>query len=125
MFGCFRELGLPLPVAVKVKVSTLLCPCCPSSTAYDAAFSLFIVTASSLTQNANEVQKCCQGIPKKTKMCSRAVFRCFGWMERMGDKVTGAAGPVFVTLAIVLISSGVFCFCESSKVVIEVSNGAD
>lgn len=43
----------------------------------------------------------------------------------MGDKVTGAAGPVFVTLAIVLISSGVFCFCESSKVVIEVSNDAD
>lgn len=43
----------------------------------------------------------------------------------MGDKVTGAAGPVFVTLAIVLISSGVFCFCESSKVVVEVSNDAD
>ena len=29
------------------------------------------------------------------------------------DKLTGAAGPVFVTLAIVLLSMGVFCFCES------------
>ncbi|KAH8112627.1 zf-DHHC-domain-containing protein [Phellopilus nigrolimitatus] len=45
-------------------------------------------------------------------MCSRAVFRCFRWMERCADRVTGAAGPVFVTLAIVLLATGVFCFFE-------------
>ncbi|KAI5119969.1 hypothetical protein M0805_004348 [Coniferiporia weirii] len=44
--------------------------------------------------------------------CSRTVFRCFRWMERTADKVTGAAGPVFVTLAIVLLAMGVFCFFE-------------
>ena len=32
-------------------------------------------------------------------------------MERMGDRITGAAGPVFVTLAVVLLSTGVFSFC--------------
>ncbi|OJT09976.1 hypothetical protein TRAPUB_13539 [Trametes pubescens] len=44
--------------------------------------------------------------------CTRQVFRCFKWLERAGDRLTGAAGPVFVTLAIVLISIGVFCFFE-------------
>ncbi|EIW57164.1 zf-DHHC-domain-containing protein [Trametes versicolor FP-101664 SS1] len=44
--------------------------------------------------------------------CTRQVFRCFKWLERAGDRLTGAAGPVFVTLAIVLLSLGVFCFFE-------------
>ena len=56
----------------------------------------------------------CRKNLRKIKMCSRTVFRCFRWMERMGDKVTGAAGPVFVTLAVVLLSIGTFAFCESS-----------
>ena len=44
--------------------------------------------------------------------CSRAVFRCFKSLERCADTVTGAAGPVFVTLAIILISIGILCFFE-------------
>jgi palmitoyltransferase len=44
--------------------------------------------------------------------CSRAVFRCFKTLERWGDRLTGAAGPVFVALAILLISTGIICFFE-------------
>ncbi|TDL20767.1 zf-DHHC-domain-containing protein [Rickenella mellea] len=45
-------------------------------------------------------------------MCSRAVFRCFRWMEKMGDRITGAAGPFFVGLAIILMSVGVVAFFD-------------
>ncbi|KAI0819261.1 DHHC palmitoyltransferase-domain-containing protein [Trametes gibbosa] len=44
--------------------------------------------------------------------CAKYVFRCFKCLERAGDRLTGAAGPVFVTLAVVLLSVGVFCFFE-------------
>lgn len=44
--------------------------------------------------------------------CARWVFRCFKWVERIGDRVTGAAGPYFVGLAVVLISLGTLSFCE-------------
>ncbi|KAI0760968.1 zf-DHHC-domain-containing protein [Trametes elegans] len=43
---------------------------------------------------------------------TRHVFRCFKTLERLADKLTGAAGPVFVTLAIILLSTGVLCFFE-------------
>ncbi|EJD07135.1 zf-DHHC-domain-containing protein [Fomitiporia mediterranea MF3/22] len=46
-------------------------------------------------------------------MCSNAVFRCFRCLERTTDRVTGAAGPLFVTLAICLLCLGVFCFFEA------------
>ena len=45
--------------------------------------------------------------------CTRLVFRCFKKLERLGDRLTGAAGPVFVALAVILISVGAFCFCKS------------
>ncbi|KAH9924107.1 DHHC palmitoyltransferase-domain-containing protein [Amylocystis lapponica] len=45
-------------------------------------------------------------------LCARQVFRCFKWLERVGDRVTGAAGPVFVFLAVVLLSLGAVCFFE-------------
>ncbi|KAL5504424.1 hypothetical protein ACEPAH_8499 [Sanghuangporus vaninii] len=45
-------------------------------------------------------------------MASKAVFRCFRSLERCTDRLTGAAGPVFVTLAVGLLSMGVFCFFE-------------
>lgn len=45
-------------------------------------------------------------------ICAKQVFRCFRCLERAGDKLTGAAGPVFVTLGVVLLSTGAFCFCE-------------
>ncbi|KZV78771.1 hypothetical protein EXIGLDRAFT_504343 [Exidia glandulosa HHB12029] len=38
------------------------------------------------------------------------VFRCFKGIERCADRVTGAAGPVLVTLAVALLSLGAFCF---------------
>ncbi|KAI1797062.1 DHHC palmitoyltransferase-domain-containing protein [Ganoderma leucocontextum] len=47
-----------------------------------------------------------------SRWCTRKVFRCFKALERLGDRITGAAGPVFVALAVVLISIGVFCFFE-------------
>ena len=45
-------------------------------------------------------------------ICSRNVFRCFKTLERWGDKITGAAGPYFVGLAVILISTGTVCFCK-------------
>lgn len=45
---------------------------------------------------------------------TRAVFRCFKCMERSADRVTGAVGPLFVTIAIVLLSMGIFTFCKWS-----------
>ncbi|KAH7903924.1 DHHC palmitoyltransferase-domain-containing protein [Hygrophoropsis aurantiaca] len=43
-------------------------------------------------------------------ICARQVFRCCKWLERMGDRLTGAAGPFFVGLAVVLTSLGAICF---------------
>jgi len=45
-------------------------------------------------------------------LCAQTVFRCFKWLERLGDKITGAAGPVFVFLAVVLLSLGLVCFFD-------------
>ena len=47
--------------------------------------------------------------------CARYVFRCFKWVERIGDRVTGAAGPYFVGLAVILISLGMISFCEYAR----------
>ncbi|KAF8072281.1 DHHC palmitoyltransferase-domain-containing protein [Lyophyllum atratum] len=44
--------------------------------------------------------------------CSRTVFRCFKALERAGDRLTGAAGPFFVGLAIILITTGTVCFFD-------------
>lgn len=44
---------------------------------------------------------------------SRTVFRCFRALERLADRVTGAAGPYFVGLAVILIGMGIVCFCTS------------
>lgn len=53
----------------------------------------------------------CQYRPRQM-ICARHVFRCFKWLERIGDKVTGAAGPFFVGFAVLLLSTGIICFCE-------------
>ncbi|KAL1748248.1 DHHC palmitoyltransferase-domain-containing protein [Schizophyllum fasciatum] len=45
-------------------------------------------------------------------VCSGRVFRCFKYLERLGDKITGFAGPWFVGLAWLLISYGVLCFLD-------------
>ncbi|KZT00941.1 zf-DHHC-domain-containing protein [Laetiporus sulphureus 93-53] len=45
-------------------------------------------------------------------ICARQVFRCFRRLERIADRITGAAGPLFVTLGVILLSSGAFCFFE-------------
>ncbi|KAJ7794842.1 zf-DHHC-domain-containing protein [Mycena olivaceomarginata] len=45
-------------------------------------------------------------------MCSRVVFRCFKALERLGDRITGAAGPFFVAFAVILISLGTVCFFD-------------
>ncbi|KAA1469854.1 zf-DHHC-domain-containing protein [Dentipellis sp. KUC8613] len=39
----------------------------------------------------------------------QCVFRCFKRLERFGDRVTGAAGPYFVGLAIILIGAAIVC----------------
>ncbi|KAF9559286.1 zf-DHHC-domain-containing protein [Agrocybe pediades] len=45
-------------------------------------------------------------------VCERTVFRCFKTLERWGNAITGAAGPYFVGLAVILISMGVVCFFD-------------
>ncbi|ESK92143.1 vacuole protein [Moniliophthora roreri MCA 2997] len=45
-------------------------------------------------------------------LCSKAVFRCFKALERLGDRITGAAGPYFVGFAVVLLSTGLICFFD-------------
>ena len=43
--------------------------------------------------------------------CAKCVFRCFRSIERFTDRLTGAAGPFFVTFAVVLLLLGLFTFC--------------
>ena len=42
---------------------------------------------------------------------ARQVFRCFRFVEKLGERLLGAVGPYFVATAVVLLSVGVFCFC--------------
>ncbi|KAJ7253530.1 DHHC palmitoyltransferase-domain-containing protein [Mycena rebaudengoi] len=44
--------------------------------------------------------------------CSRTVFRCFKTLERLGDRITGAAGPYFVAFAVILVGLGTVCFFD-------------
>ncbi|KAI0787365.1 DHHC palmitoyltransferase-domain-containing protein [Fomes fomentarius] len=46
------------------------------------------------------------------RCCTRTVFRCFKWLERVGDRITGAAGPFFVAFAVILLTVGTLCFFE-------------
>ncbi|KAF8150156.1 DHHC palmitoyltransferase-domain-containing protein [Crassisporium funariophilum] len=45
-------------------------------------------------------------------ICAKQVFRCFKTLERWGNKITGAAGPYFVGLAVILITLGTVCFFD-------------
>ncbi|KAJ7679345.1 DHHC palmitoyltransferase-domain-containing protein [Mycena polygramma] len=45
-------------------------------------------------------------------ICSRVVFRCFKTLERLADRITGAAGPFFVAFAVILIGLGVVSFFD-------------
>lgn len=45
--------------------------------------------------------------------CARQVFRCFKFVEKLGERLVGAVGPYFVAAALSLISVGVVCFCTS------------
>ncbi|KZS92751.1 zf-DHHC-domain-containing protein [Sistotremastrum niveocremeum HHB9708] len=42
--------------------------------------------------------------------CVNAVFSCFKYLERATDRLTGAAGPVFITLALGLLGAGLATF---------------
>lgn len=44
-------------------------------------------------------------------ICAKRVFRCFKTIERWGNYITGAAGPFFVGLAVILMTMGTVCFC--------------
>ncbi|KAG0706744.1 DHHC palmitoyltransferase-domain-containing protein [Suillus ampliporus] len=46
-------------------------------------------------------------------ICARHVFRCFKWLERAGDRITDAAGPYFVGLAVILQTVGATSFYEA------------
>ena len=53
-------------------------------------------------------------LSSSTMTCgSRTVFRCFKVLERLADRITGAAGPYFVGLAVILLGMGTICFCKS------------
>ncbi|PPQ80293.1 hypothetical protein CVT25_003690 [Psilocybe cyanescens] len=45
-------------------------------------------------------------------ICAKTVFKCFKTLERWGNVITGAAGPYFVGLAVILITLGVVCFFD-------------
>ncbi|KAJ3567662.1 hypothetical protein NP233_g6217 [Leucocoprinus birnbaumii] len=45
-------------------------------------------------------------------ICAQRVFRCFRALERFGDRITGAAGPYFVALAVILTGTGTVCFFD-------------
>ena len=45
--------------------------------------------------------------------CARQVFRCFKYVEKLGERLVGAVGPYFVATALSMISVGVVCFCTS------------
>lgn len=47
--------------------------------------------------------------------CARQVFRCFKFVEKLGERLLGAVGPYFVATALSLISVGTVCFCTSSS----------
>ena len=51
-------------------------------------------------------------LPEMPGVLSGRVFRCFKTLERLGDKITGFAGPWFVALAWILLSYGVLCFLD-------------
>jgi len=42
--------------------------------------------------------------------CSDTVFRCFRALERCADRITGAAGPFFISLAVILLSVAMAAF---------------
>ncbi|KAG8766627.1 hypothetical protein FRC15_006212 [Serendipita sp. 397] len=42
----------------------------------------------------------------------RQVFRCFKCFERSVDRITGVVGPLFIAIAIVLISTGIVTFFD-------------
>ena len=43
--------------------------------------------------------------------CAHQVFRCFKFIEKLGERLVGAVGPYFVAAASGLISVGAVCFC--------------
>jgi palmitoyltransferase len=45
-------------------------------------------------------------------ICANTVFRCFKSIERAANFITGAAGPYFVALAVILITMGTVCFFD-------------
>jgi palmitoyltransferase len=47
------------------------------------------------------------------RACSRLVFAVFKHVERFSERATGAAGPVFVVLAAILLACCTFTFCIS------------
>ena len=48
-------------------------------------------------------------------ICAKRVFSCFKSLERWGNKITGAAGPFFIGLAVILIFIGTISFCECTQ----------
>lgn len=47
---------------------------------------------------------------------SALVIRCFKRLEHAADRLTGAAGPVFIGLAWILTILGGFAFCKLSLI---------
>jgi len=54
-------------------------------------------------------------LQKSRMFCARQVFRCFKFIEKLGERFVGAVGPYFVAAAVILISVGAVCFCTSGS----------
>lgn len=50
--------------------------------------------------------------PRNFMFCAQSVYRAFRTFERWGDKVTGYAGPYFIGMAVILITTGTLAFRE-------------
>lgn len=48
-------------------------------------------------------------------LLARLVHRSFRRVERIADWLTGAAGPIFIALACILVGGGVWTFCAYSS----------
>ena len=46
---------------------------------------------------------------------TRSVFSCFHRFERLFDRLTGQAGPIFVLLCTILLGLGILVFCAFMK----------
>lgn len=90
---------------------SITAPVSMTTTDADIESQPFLSPTSDSSPSSSEIPSG-SNISSTNMICSRQVFRCFKALERVGDRITGAAGPYFVGLAVILKGGGTRCFCE-------------